>query len=96
MLYLIKSIGDAAGDAVTMLLSTSADSENANFYIVHEGDTETFTASVSVNPTATGFYQFGVDAIRFSSVSSSLNSLQTLDVDENKSQFKTDPLNIHS
>ncbi len=89
-------LSTAAGNGVTASLSTTADSDNTNFYVVHEGDTETFTLTVAINPTASGFYQVGLDKVRFSSNDTDLNNLQTLEIDQNDSQFHTDPLNIPS
>jgi len=79
---------------VTASLTSTADSDNSNFYVIHAGDTETFTATVTIDPTATGDFEVGVDAVRFSTVDGNLNNLQTLDVDQTDSQFHTDPLHI--
>ena len=75
-------------------LTSTAASDNAWFYVVHSGDTETFTATVTIDPSATGDYEVGLDSVKFSTIDSDLNSLQTLNVDESDSQFHTDPLHI--
>jgi peptidoglycan hydrolase-like protein with peptidoglycan-binding domain len=83
---------------VTTSLSTTASSDNTYFYVVHAGDTETFTATVVVNPlglsSALTNFQVGLDKVKFSTTDANLNSLQTLDVDQTDSQFHTDTLTI--
>ncbi|MFZ1987842.1 MAG: peptidoglycan-binding protein [Minisyncoccia bacterium] len=83
---------------VTTSLTTTADSDNTYFYVVHEGDTETFTVSVSINPNGTsadlGSFQVGLDKVKFSAIDTNLNSLQTLEVDQSDADFHTDPLTI--
>lgn len=82
---------------VTASLTSTADSDNGSFYVVHDGDTETFTATVTIDPTATGDYQVGVDNVKFSSDDVepvTAGALQTLDVDQTDSQFHTDSLHI--
>ena len=75
-------------------MSTTADSSNSDFYVVREGDTETFTVSVRIDPSATGFYQVGLDKVRFSAANSGFGSIQTLDINESQSQFQTNPVSI--
>lgn len=90
-----QDMGTAVGAGTTTAsLTTTADSDNSNFYVIHAGDTETFTATVTIDPATTGDFQVGVDSIKFSTTDSNLNSLQTLDVDQTDSQFHTDPLHI--
>ena len=83
---------------VTSALTTTADSDNTYFYVVHEGDTETFTATVTINPVGTSTdvanFQVGLDKVKFSSTDSNLNSLQVIDVDQSDSDFRTDPITI--
>ncbi len=84
--------------AITMAMTSTADSENAFFYVVREGDTETFTVTVTINPNGAdgdlGVFQIGLDKVKFSSTSANLNSLQTLEVDQSKNKFHTDPIVI--
>lgn len=83
---------------VTKSLTTTADSDNSNFYVVHDGDTETFTATVVINPLGLSSsltnFQVGLDKIQFSFTDSNLNSLQVVDVDETNSDFHTDTLTV--
>ena len=83
-----------ASAGVTVSMSTTADSSNSDFYVVREGDTETFTVSVRIDPSATGFYQVGLDKVRFSAANSGFGSIQTLDINESQSQFQTNPVSI--
>ena len=82
-----------------MSLTSTADSDNGSFYVVHDGDTETFTVSVSLDPASTNFYEMGIDKVRFSTGDVepvTAGALQTVDVDQTDSDFHTDPLNIHN
>jgi hypothetical protein len=91
-------VGSTTGAVVTTAITTTADVDNSLFYVVHAGDTETFTATVSINPNGTsstlGNYQVGLDKVRFSTSDTNLNSLQTLDIDQTDNQFHTDTLTI--
>ena len=86
--------GTAFTGTETVSLSTTADSQNSTYYVIHDGDSETFTGTVTLDPTTTGTYQIGVDFIQFSSTDANLNSLGKLDLDQNDSKFHTDPLYI--
>lgn len=83
---------------VTTSLTTTADSDNSLFYVVHEGDTETFTATVTINPlglaSALTNFQVGLDVVKFSATDTDFHALQSLNVDETNSDFHTDPLTI--
>ncbi len=82
--------------AVTVSMTTTADSDNAFYYVVRSDETETFTVVVTINPSGTSAdlnsFQVGLDKVKFSSTDSNLNSLQTLDIDQTDSDFHTDPL----
>lgn len=82
--------------SVATSLGSTADTApgNSGYYIVRAGDTETFTAYVTMDPSAAGYYQVGLDAIRFNDTPST-SGLQTLDVNQNDSQFQTQQLYIH-
>jgi hypothetical protein len=82
----------STSSSVTTSMTSTADSESSAF-VVHDGDSETFTVSVRIDPTATGFYQVGLDRVRFST-SASLTGLQTLDIDQTDDEFQTDPVSI--
>jgi len=81
---------------VTSSMTSTADSDNSLFYVVHDGDTETFTVNVTIDPTATGDFQVGLDKVRFSSTDANLNSLQTLNVDQSSDEFQTDSVNVRN
>ncbi|MES2225392.1 MAG: peptidoglycan-binding protein [Patescibacteria group bacterium] len=84
----------ATGTTTASLTSTAdVDSTRSDFYVVHDGDTETFTASVTVNPTSSNYYQVGLDMVRFSTNADG-SGLNTLDTDQTDSQFQTNPLYI--
>ncbi len=82
---------------VTTSLSSTADTDGA-LYVVHAGDTETFTATVTINPlgvtTDLTNFQVGLDKVKFSTADSGNLNLQTLDVDQTQSQYRTDSLVI--
>ncbi len=83
-----------ASAGVTASLTSTAASSNADYYVVREGRTETFTVSVRIDPSATGFYRVGIDRIRFSTENSGFAGIQTLDINQSQSQFHTDPVSI--
>ncbi len=87
----------STSSTVTASLTSTADTDpgNSSYYVIHDGDTETFTLTVTVDPTATGDYQVGLNAIRFSTTDNG-NGLQTLDIDQYDDQFNTDSLNIRN
>jgi hypothetical protein len=90
-----EDMAAAVGSGVTAAsLTSTADSANTNFYVIHAGDTETFTATVTVNPLADGDYEVGLDSIKYSLDDVDLNSLETFDVNQNDDAFHTDPLHI--
>jgi len=87
--------GSTTGLSVPVSLSSSADQDGTSgYYIVHDGDTETFTAQVTFNPSAAGYYQIGLDKIRYND-NASVTNLQTLDVDQTNSDYQTQQLYIH-
>lgn len=95
---LTSALASTTNTVVTTSLSTTADTSGSYFYVVHEGDTETFTVTVVINPpgldeTLTNI-EVGLDSVKFSSTDSNLNSLQTLNIDETDAEFSTDPLTI--
>ena len=90
----VVNTGNSFSGTGTASLSTTADSDTADFYVVREGDTETFTATVTLNPSSDGTYQVGLDFVQFSTTSSNLNNLQRLEIDENDNDFQTNTLFI--
>jgi hypothetical protein len=89
-------MGDAFTGTSSAVMTSSAKRYNDDFFVVREGDTKTFTVSLVLDPDAAGYYQAGIDFVQFSPSTASLLNLQKLDVEQNKSQFSTDPLYIPS
>lgn len=91
-------LSDTMGPISSGSLTTTADTDTGTggvSYIVHDGDKESFTLTVTLDPAATGQFSVGLDQVRFSlSNNISAANLTTLDVDQNDSDFKTDPLTI--
>jgi len=83
----------SGGSVVASLSSTAGTSGTYGMYVIHAGDTETFTLTVTVNPSADGDYETGLDKIKFSATND-LQGLQTFDIDQTENQFHTDPLHI--
>jgi peptidoglycan hydrolase-like protein with peptidoglycan-binding domain len=87
-----------AGSASTSAsISSTADTDpdNTSYYVIHTGDTETFTINVTTDAYPnSGYYQVGLDMVRFTTVSTG-GSLQSLDVDQTDSDFQTGQLYIH-
>lgn len=81
------------GTTSTAISSTAQTSGSYGMYKVSAGSTETFTASVTIDPSASGFYQIGLDSVKFSRTND-LAGLQTLNIDETQTQFKSNSLNI--
>jgi peptidoglycan hydrolase-like protein with peptidoglycan-binding domain len=84
----------AGTTTVSMTSTADVDANNNDFYVIHDGDTETFTATVTINPTTDGTFQVGLDAVHFTSDDTDFSDLQSLDVSQTDSQFHTDPLVI--
>lgn len=80
-------------EAISKTLTTTADSVNASYFVIHEGDTETFTVTMVINPngiaSSNGSYSVGLDKVRFSTTSANLTSLKTVEVDETSLDFNT-------
>ena len=76
----------------TSFLSSTADSVNG-FYVVDEGDTETFTLTVTLNPADAGTFSVELDTIRFNDAASFSGST-VFSVDSGNPDFETDPMYI--
>ncbi len=67
---------------------------------MHDGDTETFTATLTLNPNGLpadlNNFQVGLNMVKFSTTDglTGIQQLQTIDVDQTNSDFHTDPLTI--
>jgi|GEM_PF-4121862 len=51
------------GDKTAALTSTA--DRVGNYYVIREGDTETFTATASLDPSRSGYYGVGLTAVRY-------------------------------
>ena len=80
--------------ATTSFLSSTAGTTNG-FYRVREGRTETFTLTVTLNPTTSGIFQVNLDTITFNDVAS-FTGASIFTVDSDNDDFQTDPVNIPS
>jgi peptidoglycan hydrolase-like protein with peptidoglycan-binding domain len=90
----IALLNDAFSGSSSAVLTSTAKTYSNDFFVVREGDTKTFTVTLVLEPDAAGYYSAGIDFVQFSPSSPSLSALQKLEVDQNKSQFRTDPLYI--
>jgi hypothetical protein len=79
-------------EAQSAVLTSSADRQG-NFYRVDEGDTETFTLTVTLNPADAGTFSVELDTIRFNDEASFTDSI-VFDVDSGNPDFETDPIYI--
>lgn len=60
------TIEGASGFISTASLSSTADEDTSGVFTVREGETETFTLVVSVDPATTGVYRVSLDEVWFS------------------------------
>jgi hypothetical protein len=79
------------GPNAVATLTSSAELDNG-YYVVEEGDTETFTLTVTLNPTEPGTYSVELDEIRFAD--SDTTGDTTFVVDTGNQDFETDPVFI--
>jgi len=78
----------------TVSLTSTADTDGS-FYVVHDGDTETFTAVTALDPSSVGFYAVGLDSVKYST-DADFSSLKALDLDQTDSDYRTDALAIQN
>ena len=83
--------GDAYTGSKSAVLSSTARMENG-FYLVREGNTETFTLTVTLDPSVAGIYDVRLDTIRFNDTAD-LSGSTTYAVPTG-SDYRTDPLYI--
>lgn len=91
-------VASTTDSVVTTTLTTSADSDSTYFYVVHEGDTETFTITAVINPKDvagdTNTFEVGLDKVKFDTAGTNLNSLSTVDVDQTQNENHSDTATI--
>ncbi|MEX0917893.1 MAG: hypothetical protein WDZ93_01950 [Candidatus Paceibacterota bacterium] len=78
-------------DSSSAVLTSTADTDTAKF-VVREGETETFTLKVTLDPTTAGYYQVQLYGINFSAGTAGAAATQQRALPE--SSFETDALNI--
>ena len=83
-----------ATGTVTSFLSSSADT-TSGFFEINEGDEETFTLTVSLNPNTSGIYEVDLSTITFNEVAS-YTGASVFTIDADNEDFQTDPINIPS
>lgn len=90
-------VTDGSGSVVsvgtpTQSLSSSASTEGGQ-YKIDEGETETFTLTVSIDPTATGFYGVQVYSLNFKTTAGNpVTQQKALPAED----YETDPLEINN
>jgi len=88
-------IGDTyAGPAASVALTSTADLDltGTDYFVVREGDTETFTLTVTLNPTTAGTFGVRLEKIFFNDTAA--DGDVTFTVDANSEDFRTDNVYI--
>ncbi|HEY0979248.1 MAG TPA: hypothetical protein VGE23_00165, partial [Candidatus Paceibacterota bacterium] len=83
--------GNAFAGTESAILTSTARMEDG-FYLVREGRTETFTLSVTLDPSAAGTFDVRLESIRFND-EASLDGSTTFSV-TNDSKYRTNPIYI--
>ena len=90
--YTIERGGSATTTGVaTESLTSTADTEGSRF-VVHEGETETFTLKVNFNPATSGFYSVQLNNVNYFMASTGGTSASQIAQPEE--DFDTDESNI--
>lgn len=88
-------IGDTyAGPAASVSLTSTADLDTTgdDYFLVREGETETFTLTVTLNPTTAGTFGVRLSEVNFNDTAADGDT--TFTVDSNASDFRTDNVYI--
>jgi hypothetical protein len=90
--YLIVPVGDTATTSGTVIssLSSTAD-EESGYFVVQEGETQTFTLDISYDPESSHSYRVQLHSLNYSTVASSPDKSQTFEPFED---FRTNYLTI--
>lgn len=83
--------GNAFAGTESTSLTSTADMEDG-FYLVREGRTETFTLTVTLDPTTAGTYDVRLDSVRFNDEADFTGS--TVFTVANESDYRTNPIYI--
>lgn len=81
-----------SAESQSAILTSTADSSNG-FYVVDEGDTESFTLTVTLNPATAGTFSVELESIRFNDEANFTGSTVFL-VDSGDQDFETDPIYV--
>jgi len=84
---LYKIIGNDFNGTENAVITSSAKTSNG-YFRVREWKTETFTLTVTLNPSTAGFYGIGLDSIRFAD--SDMTGTTVASVDSNSQNLETD------
>lgn len=90
VLYAID--GDSFSGEENAVITSNAKLENG-FYRVPEGESKTFTLTVTLNPDAGGFYAVRLGSVRFNTEADLADSTE-FSIEGNKNGFHTDPVYI--
>jgi peptidoglycan hydrolase-like protein with peptidoglycan-binding domain len=80
--------GDPNVTTISAILTSSADEDTPGVFTVREGRTETFTLSVTLDPTVAGQYRIGLSGVVFSSNPDGVTAAQTMPIVE-LNKFRT-------
>lgn len=81
-----------SAESESAVLTSTADRSNG-FYVVDEGETESFTLTVTLNPATAGTFAVELDSIRFND-EASFSGSTVFTVDGGNQDFETDPIYI--
>jgi len=86
------TIGNAFTGTTTAVLTSTADLVSGGRYQVDEGETETFTLTVTLDPSSTGIYGVRLDEVNFNDTNAAGDTVFT--VDSSNEDFRTDTITI--
>ena len=93
--YHIELDGATVATGTTAAISSTADEESNGNYLVQDGQTETFTLTVSLDPDTAGFYRLVLDSVEYSATNSGTVDDETHTVAP-ASDFKTDQTSLEA
>lgn len=79
------------GGTESAVITSSADM-SGNYWVVDEGDTETFTLTVTLDPDASGTFALELEAIGFNNTAATADT--TYNIDQNNQEFETNAVFI--
>lgn len=81
-------VGNQLNDSLSATLRSTADEDTPGVFTVREGQTETFTLRVVLDPTVAGFYQVGLDRLVFSTDPDGITGAQEMIITQ-PNKFRT-------